>query len=110
MDHILVCSHYSGALWDGFETVRKKGAIEAIRQRFDVSAIIGHEQRKRNIGMMSLRFHDSTGGKTIEIPISPDNEVDHSIFGDMALDSRKQPIVYAFRRVPMADKEASFHK
>ena len=60
--------------------------------------------------MVLFRFHDSVRGKTIKVPISPDNEVHHAVFGDMTLDSRKKPIINVFRRIPVADKEASFHE
>jgi hypothetical protein len=109
MDHIQVCTQNSGALWDSFEAVREEGTVEAIGQRFGISAIIGHEQRKRNIGMVLFRFHDGACGKTIEVSISPDNEVRHAIFGNMLLNYRKQPIIYALRRIPVSDKEAGFH-
>ena len=92
-----------------FETIRKKGAIEAIGQRFGVSTIIGHEQRKRHLGIVLFRFYDGAYGKTVEVSISPDNEVRHAIFRDMTLNSLKQPIIYALRRIPMPDKEAGFH-
>lgn len=89
MYHIQVCTQNNGAFGDGFEAVRKEGPVEAIGQRIGVSAIIGHKQRKCNIGMELLRFHDSACGKTVEIPISPDNKVRHAIFRDMALNSLK---------------------
>lgn len=108
-NHILVCPQNRGALWDGFETVREEGAVEAVGQRLGVSAIIGHEQRKRHIGMVLFCFHDSARGKTVEVPISPDNKIRHAVFGDMTLDSCKQPFIDALRCIPVTDKEAGLH-
>ena len=68
-----------------------------------------YEKRKRHIGIDLFRFHDSARGQTVEIPIPPDNEIDYTIFDDKPLDSLKQPIVYALRYIPVADKEAGFH-
>ena len=87
MDHILVCPQDRGALWDGFEAVKKEGTVEANGRRFGVSAIIGHKQRKCNIGMVLFRFDHSACGKMVEVSISPDNEVRHAVFGDMTLDN-----------------------
>ena len=59
-DHILIRSQNRSTLWDSFETIRENEAIKSIRQRCGVNTIIGHEQRKCNIGMVPLRFYYST--------------------------------------------------
>ena len=108
MNHILICSQDRGAFWNGFKTIWKEGAIEAVRQRFGFGTIIGHEQRMRHARVSLFCLYDSTGGKKVEVSVFPDNEIHYAIFGDMTLDRRQQAIIYAFRRVPVADEKQVF--
>ena len=86
MQHISVRPQNCHALRDGFKAVREEGIIKAIRQRFSINAIIRHEQRECYIGIALSCLYDGTGSKMIEVSIFPDNEICHTIFGDMPLD------------------------
>ena len=85
-----------------------KGFIKAVRMRGIQAGMIGLEMDDMDIRMMDFGFLERAKGEAIKSAVMAKEELGDAVFGDVALDGRKEIGVYVGRGIGVTEEEAGF--